>query len=114
MISSLPGKPSRALVESCILEAEPGKLDIKRCKPGISISLLFILLAIMLVIRNLQHHTDSKEITASISVNVTTKQLGITKQIVSEEVHVLPFSKVTRICTDWRGGFFDQNRKIVR
>ena len=42
-ISSLPGKASRILVESrglpsystCILEAEPGKLDIKRHKAGI-------------------------------------------------------------------------------
>ena len=43
MISSLPGKALRMHVESqglpsdptCILEAEPGKLDSKRCKPGI-------------------------------------------------------------------------------
>ena len=43
LISSLPGKDVRTLVESrvllsdstCILEAEPGKLDIKRREPGI-------------------------------------------------------------------------------
>ena len=43
LISSLPGKASRTLVDiarlaeglKCILEAEPGKLDIKRCEPGI-------------------------------------------------------------------------------
>ena len=43
LISTLPGKASRALVESqglpsdstCILKVEPGKLDIKRRKPGI-------------------------------------------------------------------------------
>ena len=43
LISSLPGNTSRMLVElrgllsdsNCVLEAEPGKLDIKRCKPGI-------------------------------------------------------------------------------
>ena len=43
LISSLPGKASRMLVESlglssdstCFLEAEPGKLDIKRREPGI-------------------------------------------------------------------------------
>ena len=43
MISGLPGKALRMLVVSrglpsdatCILEAEPGKLDIKRHKPGI-------------------------------------------------------------------------------
>ena len=34
MISSLPGKASRTLVESRG-KAEPGKLDTKRCKPGI-------------------------------------------------------------------------------
>ena len=50
LISSLPDKASRKLVElqglpsdsSCFLIAKPGKLDIKRCKPGILfISLLF-------------------------------------------------------------------------
>ena len=49
-ISSLPGKALRMLVESrglpsdssCILKAEPGKLDIKRREPGI----LFISLPI--------------------------------------------------------------------
>ena len=43
MISSLPGKASRTLVYIARLaeqfnmhfEAEPGKLDIKRCEPGI-------------------------------------------------------------------------------
>ena len=42
MISGLPGKVSRMLVESrglldsaSVLEAEPGELDIKRCKLGI-------------------------------------------------------------------------------
>ena len=43
LISSLPGKALRKLVESqglrsdstCILKAEPGELDIRRCKPGI-------------------------------------------------------------------------------
>ena len=42
LISSLPGKASRTLVESrglpsdstCVLEAEPGKLDIKLCELG--------------------------------------------------------------------------------
>ena len=43
MISSLPGKDLRTRVESrvllsdstCVLEAKPGKLDIKRREPGI-------------------------------------------------------------------------------
>ena len=45
MISSLPGKVSRMLVDiarlgnprdsTCVLEAKPGKLDIKRREPGI-------------------------------------------------------------------------------
>ena len=43
MISSLPGKALRMLValrglpsdSTCILEAEPGKLDMKRREPGI-------------------------------------------------------------------------------
>ena len=43
LIPSLPGKALRMLVESrglprdsiCVLDAEPGKLDIKRCEPGI-------------------------------------------------------------------------------
>ena len=43
LISSLPGKASRTLVELrgllsdslCVLKAEPGKLNIKRGKPGI-------------------------------------------------------------------------------
>ena len=43
LISSLPGKGPRTFVESqglpsdstCVLEADPGKLDIKRRKPGI-------------------------------------------------------------------------------
>ena len=43
LISSLPGKTLRTLVElrglpsdsTCVLEAEPGKLDIKRREPGI-------------------------------------------------------------------------------
>ena len=59
MVSSLPGKASRMLVESrglpidstCVLEAEPGKLDTKRREHGISfISLpigLWFKLAIM-------------------------------------------------------------------
>ena len=42
-MSALPGKRSSSFVESqglpsdstCVLEAEPGKLDIKRGKPGI-------------------------------------------------------------------------------
>ena len=39
LISSLPGKALRTLGDStCILEAEPGKLDIKRRKPGIMYS----------------------------------------------------------------------------
>ena len=50
LISSLPGKTLRTLVESrglasgstCVLKDEPGKLDIKRRKPGI----LFISLPI--------------------------------------------------------------------
>ena len=50
LISSLPGEASRTLVESrglpsditSILEAKPGKLDIKRCEPGI----LFITLQV--------------------------------------------------------------------
>ena len=50
MISSLPGKALRMLVElrglprdsTCLFEAEPGKLDIKRREPGI----LFISLPI--------------------------------------------------------------------
>ena len=47
LISSLPGKVSSMHVEllvlalwrvsTCVLEAEPGKLDIKRCEPGILI-----------------------------------------------------------------------------
>ena len=51
MIPSLPGKASRTLVNivkhakgfNMLLEAEPGKLDIKRCGPGI----LFISLPIV-------------------------------------------------------------------
>ena len=43
LISKLPGKATRRLVElkglpsdsTCILIAEPGKLDIKRCESGI-------------------------------------------------------------------------------
>ena len=41
LISGLPGKASRTLVESkprdstSVLEAEPGKLDIRRREPGI-------------------------------------------------------------------------------
>ena len=43
LISSLPGKALKTIVElqglpsdsTCVLEAEPGKLDIKRCEPGI-------------------------------------------------------------------------------
>ena len=42
LVSSLPGKASRMFVEiarlsvsTCVLEAEPGKLDIKRHKPGV-------------------------------------------------------------------------------
>ena len=43
LISSLPGKAERTFVESqglpsdstCVLEAEPGKFNIKRCEPGI-------------------------------------------------------------------------------
>ena len=50
LISSLPGKALRRLVESrglprdsaCVLKADPGKLDIKRREPGI----LFISLPI--------------------------------------------------------------------
>ena len=46
LISSLPGKALRTLVElrglpsdsTCVLKAEPGKLDIKRRKPGILFS----------------------------------------------------------------------------
>ena len=37
MVSSLPGKAMRTLVESLspsVLKAEPGKLDIKRREPG--------------------------------------------------------------------------------
>ena len=54
LISSLPGKALRTLVESrglpsdsaCVLKAEPGKLEIKRRKPciyfiSLSISSLF-------------------------------------------------------------------------
>ena len=45
LISSLPGKDSRTLVESrglpidstCVYEAEPGKRDIKRREPGITL-----------------------------------------------------------------------------
>ena len=44
LISSLPGKALRTLVDStCVLKAEPGKLDIKRREPGI----LFISLPIV-------------------------------------------------------------------
>ena len=51
MISRLQGKASRTLVESrglpsdstCVLETEPGKLDIKRCESGI----LFISVSIV-------------------------------------------------------------------
>ena len=52
MISSLPGKALRMLVDitrglpsdsACVLKAEPGKLDIKRHEPGI----LFISLPIV-------------------------------------------------------------------
>ena len=47
MISSLPGKALRMIVESrgllsdstCILKVEPGKLDIKRQEPGIIFTL---------------------------------------------------------------------------
>ena len=47
LISSLPGSVLRTLVESrglpsnltCVLKADPGKLDIKRCEPG---TILFI------------------------------------------------------------------------
>ena len=50
LISSLPGKASKTLLESlglpsnltCDLESKPGKLEIKICKPGI----LFISLPI--------------------------------------------------------------------
>ena len=58
LISSLPGKASRRLVElqdlpgdsTCFLIAKPGKLDIKRCEPGILfISLLFKLGIMMLL-----------------------------------------------------------------
>ena len=42
MISSLPGKALRMFVDMARL-AKPGKLDIKRCKPGI----LFISLPIV-------------------------------------------------------------------
>ena len=55
MISSLPGKALRKLVESrgltsdstCTLEAETGKLDIKRREPGI----LFISLQVGLLLK---------------------------------------------------------------
>ena len=48
LISSLPGKALRTLVDIasdsiCFLKAKPGKLDIKRCEPGI----LFISLPIV-------------------------------------------------------------------
>ena len=45
MISSLPGKALRTLVDIArlVLKAEPGKLDIKRREPGI----LFISLPIV-------------------------------------------------------------------
>ena len=51
MISSLPGKALRMLVDiarlakdsTSVLKPEPGKLDIKRCEPGI----LFISLPIV-------------------------------------------------------------------
>ena len=49
MISGLPGKAWRILVESqglpsdltCILKAVSGKLDIKRCEPGFLVISLF-------------------------------------------------------------------------
>ena len=55
LISSLPGKALRSLVESrglrsdstCVLKAKPGKLDIKRSEPGI----LFISLPIVSVFK---------------------------------------------------------------
>ena len=54
LMSSLPGKALRTLVESealpsipaCIIKAEPGKLDIKRCVLG---NLVFYLLVYPLV-----------------------------------------------------------------
>ena len=78
LISSLPGKASRKLGESrgllsdstCILEAEPGKLDIKRGEPGIlSISLSVVSLfklaimtflsTFMSIQRHLRRHSKS-------------------------------------------------------
>ena len=40
LISSLPGKAFRSLDLTCVLKAEPGKLDTKRPKPGILFSLV--------------------------------------------------------------------------
>ena len=64
LISSLPGKALRTLVESrglpsdstYVLKAEPGKLDIKRHEPGI----LFIRLQVII-----EFHVDSKSLTTS-------------------------------------------------
>ena len=78
MISSLPGKALRMLLTSrglpsystCVLKAEPGKLDIKRREPGIlfiSLSIVSLFkLAIMMyfsifvlsVIQKVQRHHD--------------------------------------------------------
>ena len=43
LISSLPGSALRTLVDiarlTCVLKAEPGKLDIKRREPGVLLSI---------------------------------------------------------------------------
>ena len=52
MISSLPGKALRTLVDStCVLEAEPGKLDIKRHEPEASSTMRALSTALRTVAR---------------------------------------------------------------
>ena len=70
LISSLLGKASRTLVESrglssdstCVLEAEPGKLDIKRGKPCI----LFISLQICVTLQ-----TSEYDVIIDVCVDLT-------------------------------------------
>ena len=58
LISSLPGKALKTLIESrglpsnstCVLETEPGKRDIKRREPGILLISLTICLLFKLTI----------------------------------------------------------------
>ena len=72
LISSLPGKASRMLVElhglpsdsTCFLIAKPGKLDIKRCKPGILFIIFLFKLEIMILLSSflMIHIVPDKEL----------------------------------------------------